>query len=214
MRHLFNLSVILNFALPKKTACERPFSGVLSPPLSLIAAEFPLEALPPHITLDLPHGERPDWAPTGSDSYVFVDAPGAKPFEKNRITGEVRSILPPGCEDCQVWRVYYLPNRDYLMTIGPGRDQATIHIVDRRLEIPAWDMGVVAHEGVAVSRHSFQLAWTDGADIHYGDYDMNSTIERFIEQFMDSNHNDFFGEEEKKVEPIVEKKIPEFSFVK
>lgn len=138
-------------------------------PLNLFAAEFPLEALPPHITLDLPHGERPDWAPTGSDAYVFVDAPGGKPFEKNRITGELRSILPPGCDDCKVWRVYYLPNRDYLMTIGPERHKASIHIVDQDLETPAWDMGVEAHEGVAVSRHSFQLAWSDGADIHYGE---------------------------------------------
>jgi hypothetical protein len=76
-------------------------------PFNVLAAEFPLEALPPHITLDLPHGERPDWAPTGSDSYIFVDAPGGKPFEKNRITGEVHSILPPGCEGCRVWRAYY-----------------------------------------------------------------------------------------------------------
>ena len=51
------------------------------------------------------------------------------------------------------------------------------------------------------------------ADIHYGDYDMNSTIQRFIDEFKESEHKDFFGEED-KVEPIVEKKIPEFSFVK
>lgn len=138
-------------------------------PLNLVTAEFPLNALPSYITLDHPHGERPDWAPTGSDTYVFLDAPGGEPFKKNRITGELRSILPPDCDDCKVWRVYYLPNRDYLMTIGPSRDKASIHIVDKSLEIPAWDMGVLAHEGVAVSRHSFQLAWTDGADIHYAD---------------------------------------------
>ena len=142
------------------------FALVLNP----VAAQlFPPEALPPHITLDHPHGERPDWAPTGSDAYVFLDRPGGKPFEKNRITGEVRSILPPDCDDCRVWRVYYLTNRDYLMTIGPARDNATIHIVDQRLESHAWDMGVVAHEGVAVSRHSFRLAWTDGPNIRYGE---------------------------------------------
>jgi hypothetical protein len=142
---------------------------IIALPLNLIAAEFPLEALPPHITLDLPYGERPDWAPTGSETYVFLDAPGGKQFEKNRITGEIRSILPPDCEDCKVWRVYYLPNRDFLMTIGPARDEASIYIVDQGFETPAWDLGVEAHEGVAVSRHSFQLAWADGADIHYGD---------------------------------------------
>jgi len=136
---------------------------------SSFAAGFPLEALPPHIALDLPKGERPDWAPTGSDSYIFIDSPGGKPFEKNRLTGELRSILPPGCNDCRVWRAYYLPNRDFLMTIGVARDQATIHIIDGDLETPAWNMGVVAHEGVAVSRHSFQLAWSDGADIYFGD---------------------------------------------
>ena len=92
-----------------------------------------------------------------------------KPMEKNRITGEVRSILPPGCEDCQTWRVYYLRNGDYLMTMGPARDQAIIKVVDKSLKIPAWDLGVLAHEGVAVSRHSFQLAWADGANIHYAD---------------------------------------------
>lgn len=137
--------------------------------LNLTAAEFPLEALPAHISLEVPYGERPDWAPTGSDTYIFLDAAGGEPFEKNRTTGELRSILPLGLGEGKVWRVYYLPNRDYLMTIGPTRDHATIHIVDQSLEIAPWDMGVIAHEGVAVSRHSFQLAWADGANIHYGD---------------------------------------------
>jgi hypothetical protein len=51
-------------------------------------------------------------------------------------------------------------------------------------------------------------------DIHYGsDYDLDDTIKRFLDEFKNSDHSDFFGEEE-KVEPIVEKKIPEFSFVK
>ena len=94
------------------------FRAILKPiflisllPISTLsfAAEFPLEALPPHITLDLSHGERPDWTPTGSDSYIFVDAPGGKPLEKNRINGELRLILPPGCEDCRVWRYWDTP---------------------------------------------------------------------------------------------------------
>ena len=140
----------------------------------LHAAEFPEEALPPHITLDLEFGERADWAPTGSDKYIFLDAPGGEPFEKNRITGEVRSILPPGCENCQVWRLNYLPNEDFLMTIGPDRGSATIQVIDKALDKPPWDMGVIAHEGVAVSRHSFKLAWTDGPDIRTGELQYGS----------------------------------------
>jgi hypothetical protein len=135
---------------------------------SCVSTQFPTEHLPAHITLNQKIGERPDWEPNGSSSYIFVDAPGGHPFEKSMITGKVRSILPPGCDDCKMWRIYYLKNGDYLMTIGPDRGSATIQIVDKELDKPAWDMGVIAHEGVAVSRHSYQIAWTDGPDIHYG----------------------------------------------
>lgn len=135
----------------------------------VFGASFPSEHLPSHITLDEEIGERADWAPTGSDTYIFLDAAGGQPLEKNRITGDVRSILPPGCENCKMWRVYYLPNGDYLMTIGPDRGSATIQIVDKDLQSPAWNTGIIAHEGIAVSRHSFQLAWTNGADIYFGE---------------------------------------------
>lgn len=125
--------------------------------------------LPDYITLEQEIGERPDWHPTSSDKYIFVDKPGGKPFEKTISTGEVRSILPPDCNNCKMWRIYYLKNGDYLMTIGPARDSATIHIIDKNLDKPALNTGIIAHEGVAVSRHSWQLAWTNGPDIHYGD---------------------------------------------
>ncbi|WP_026377439.1 hypothetical protein [Aestuariibacter salexigens] len=136
---------------------------------SAFSAQFPLNKLPPHITLEQEYGERPDWAPAGSDKYIFLDKAGGHPFEKSISTGKVRSILPPSCDDCRMWRIYYLKNGDYLMTIGDDRGSATIHIVDKNLDKPAWDSGVIAHEGVAVSRHSWQLAWTDGPNIRYGE---------------------------------------------
>ncbi|MCB2209094.1 MAG: hypothetical protein KQH67_12450 [Bacteroidetes bacterium] len=135
----------------------------------VFSAEFPKDKLPAHIILEQETGERPDWHPTSSDKYIFLDKPGGKPFEKTISTGEVRSILPPDCNNCRLWRIYYLKNGDYLMTIGPSRDSATIHIVDKDLDKPAWNTGVIAHEGVAVSRHTWQLAWTNGPDIHYGE---------------------------------------------
>lgn len=125
--------------------------------------------LPDHIILEQETGERPDWHPTSSDKYVFLDKPGGKPLEKTISSGEIRSILPPDCNNCSIWRVYYLKNGDFLMTIGPSRDSTTIHIVDKNLKKPAWNLGVIAHEGVAVSRHTWQLAWTNGPDIHYGE---------------------------------------------
>jgi len=135
----------------------------------VFSAEFPKDKLPAYITLEQETGERPDWDPTSSDRYIFLDKAGGKPFEKTISTGEVRSILPPNCNNCRIWRIYYLKNGDYLMTIGPSRDSATIHIVDKDLDRPAWNTGIIAHEGVAVSRHTWQLAWTNGPDIHYGE---------------------------------------------
>lgn len=133
-----------------------------------VQAQFPQELLPEYITLEHPSGERPDWEPTGSSKYIFVDKPGGTPFEKNIKTGEVHSIVPPNCEQCQVWRLHYLNNGDYVMTIGPGRGDATIQIISKDLDTPAWDMGEIAHEGLAISRHSLQIAWTNGPDIHVG----------------------------------------------
>lgn len=135
---------------------------------SAFSAEFPLDKLPAHITLEHSSGERPDWEPNGSSKYIFLDAAGGKPFEKDIKTGKVRSISPPNCEDCRMWRIYYLHNGDYLMTIGPGRDSATINIVSKDLDKPAWDTGEIAHEGLAISRRSGLIAWTNGPDIQVG----------------------------------------------
>lgn len=135
---------------------------------SVFAAQFPQEALPEYIVLEHGSGERPDWEPTGSDKYIFLDAAGGKPFEKNIKTGKVRSIAPPNCGDCRVWRLHYLMNGDFVMTIGPNRHEATIQFVSKDLDKPSWDTGEIAHEGLAISRHSMQIAWTNGPDIQVG----------------------------------------------
>ncbi len=48
-------------------------------------------------------------------------------------------------------------------------NSATIHFVDKDLDKPAWNTGIIAHEGLAVSRHTWQLAWTNGPNIRYGE---------------------------------------------
>jgi MYXO-CTERM domain-containing protein len=132
------------------------------------AADFPLDQLPPHISLVLPLGERADWAPGSSDEFIYLDKPGGTPFVHVISTGEDREITAPGLNG-GCWRIYHMADGNYLMTIGPDRGSATIHIVDKSGTVPISDLGEIAHEGLAVSTSGTRIAWTSGHEIHSAD---------------------------------------------
>ena len=130
-----------------------------------VAADFPLEKLPGHIRLVVPSGERADWEPGGSDRFIYVTEPGGSPREHTLSTGMDREIMAPGLVG-GCWRIYYLSDENYLMTIGGDRGNATMHVIDKSGTLPPTDLGEIAHEGVAVSRNSLEVAWTTGHEIH------------------------------------------------
>ena len=130
-----------------------------------VAADFPLEELPSHISLVVPSGERADWEPGGSDRFIYVTEPGGSPRERTLSKGIDREITAPGLAG-GCWRIYYLSDENYLMTIGGDRGSATLHVIDKSGTVPSTDLGEIAHEGVAVSRNGLRVAWTTGHEIH------------------------------------------------
>ena len=76
-----------------------------------------------------------------------------------------REITAPGLAG-GCWRIYYLSDENYLVTIGGDRGSATMHVIDKSGTLPPADLGEIAHEGVAVSRNGLQVVWTTGHEIH------------------------------------------------
>ena len=147
-------------------------AAVVVSPRVASAADFPLDQLPPHISLALVNGERPDWEPGGSEWFAYLTEPGGSPREHSLVTGEDREI---GSGLTGVWRLAYLRDRNFVATIGRARGNASIHVIDASGTIPPTNLDEIAHEGVAVARYSNNIAWTVGHEIFFGTiaYDAN-----------------------------------------
>ena len=147
-------------------------AAVVVSPCVASAADFPLDQLPPHISLALANGERPDWEPGGSEWFAYLTEPGGSPREHSLVTGEDREI---GSGLTGVWRLAYLRDRNFVATIGRDRGNASIHVIDASGTIPPTNLDEIAHEGVAVARYSNNIAWTVGHEIFFGTiaYDAN-----------------------------------------
>lgn len=112
-------------------------------------------------------GERPAWSPDGKKLALIQNEFG-EALELDLRTKRMR-CLTCGFSHDGFLRVHYLKNGDYILT-GPMR-RTKSQALDRIVGTGLWYLSAslkkapiplhqIIHEGVAVSRESFNLAWT------------------------------------------------------
>lgn len=150
-------------------------------PGGVSAASFPKNRLPDYITRLTDFGERADWSLDGK-RILYLTQAGGDVYEIDIQTGQTRpiSLHYQRPEGWGYYRALYLSNGDYLLTGGPDRNEAYLHILDKSLSKPPKVFkDVVVAEGPAVSRRQLKLAWTPKQEqIWVGDIVYRSGVPR------------------------------------
>lgn len=131
----------------------------------------PLDDLPAHISLVVPFGQRPDWSRDGR-TLLFIDGGvlgdvwtvDVKSGTTRNLTGELEGHRGFA-------RAHFLPSGDILLcgpTSGPtptpdrpedGRFTGVLWLLRAPFDEPPQPLGMGCWEGVAVSKHSDEIAW-------------------------------------------------------
>lgn len=170
-RTLALVAAALLAGLPLPSAAQGlDFSGA---PLT---GTLPLGSRPGNPTLDMPagqqlispFGERPVFSPDGS-KIAFIGHSYGDAFEYDRRTGKIRN-LTAHMPHQGFLRVHYLSDRSFLL-LGPHVPGATMEETrSKRIELfwldaaaagPPVRLGATVFEGIATSRASNIIAWTE-----------------------------------------------------
>ena len=132
----------------------------------------PLDDLPPHISLVVPFGQRPDWSRDGR-TLVFLDrANDGNVWTLDVATGATRNLTGGFANHQGFGRAHFLHNGDLLLcgpTSGPrptlerpedGRFNGVLWVLRAPFHGPPQPLGMPCWEGLAVSKRTPEIAWT------------------------------------------------------
>lgn len=171
MKHRILLSLaVAHLALGSASAQQLDFSG------APLADDLPMGKVPGDPTYDMPagqrlispFGERPVFSPDGT-KLAFIGHSYGDAFEYDLKTGKVRNITAH-MPHRGFLRVHYLKDGSFLL-LGPHDPGATMaetrekriemFWLDREASGPAVPLRTKLFEGVATSRLSNRIAWTE-----------------------------------------------------
>jgi len=131
----------------------------------------PLDDLPAHISLVVPFGQRPDWSRDGRTLLFLDGAVAGDVWTVDVATGATRNLTGEFPNHQGFARAHFLPSGDILLcgpTSGPtptpqrpedGRFNGVLWVLRAPFEEPPQSLGMACWEGVAVSKHSREIAW-------------------------------------------------------
>jgi len=131
----------------------------------------PLDELPAHISLVVPFGQRPDWSRDGRTLLFLDGAVAGDVWTVDVATGERRNLTGGFTNHQGFARAHFLPEGDILLcgpTSGPtptperpedGRFNGVLWVLRAPFREPPRPLGMACWEGVAVSKHSREIAW-------------------------------------------------------
>jgi hypothetical protein len=176
------LAIVLVAALGE-AACVPPFSD---PEVGTLEGS-PLDDLPPHISLVVPFGQRPDWSPDGR-TLAFLDrANDGNVWTVDVATGATRNLTRDFTNHQGFARAHFRRNGDIILcgpTSGPrptparpedGRFNGALWVLRAPFREPPQPLGMACWEGLAVSKHTLEIAWTR-SHIDYTDPDLVNQV--------------------------------------
>jgi hypothetical protein len=131
----------------------------------------PLDDLPAHISLVVPYGQRPDWSPDGRRLLFLDGSVSGDVWTVDVATGETRNLTGGFSNHQGFGRAHFLASGDILLcgtTSGPtptpdrpeaGRFNGVLWVLRAPFDEPPEPLGMPCWEGVAVSKHSNEIAW-------------------------------------------------------
>lgn len=131
----------------------------------------PLDDLPAHISLVVPFGQRPDWSRDGRTLLFLDGAVLGDVWTADVASGETRNLTEEFSNHQGFARAHFLRSGDILLcgpTSGPsptperpedGRFNGVLWVLRAPFHEPPEPLGMPCWEGVAVSKHSREIAW-------------------------------------------------------
>jgi hypothetical protein len=131
----------------------------------------PLDDLPAHISLVVPFGQRPDWSRDGRTLLFLDGAVTGDVWTVDVRSGATRNLTGEFTNHQGFARAHFLPSGDVLLcgpTSGPtptpqrpedGRFNGVLWVLRAPFDEPPQPLGMPCWEGVAVSKHSREIAW-------------------------------------------------------
>jgi hypothetical protein len=172
------LAIVL-VAARGNAACVPPFSD---PQVGTLEGS-PLDDLPPHISLVVPFGQRPDWSPDGR-MLAFLDrANDGNVWIVDVATGTTRNLTGGFTNHQGFSRAHFRHKGDIILcgpTSGPrptparpedGRFNGVLWVLRAPFREPPQPLGMPCWEGLAVSKGTNEIAWTR-SHIDYTDPDL------------------------------------------